>query len=453
MATASPTISSDSYSFYTTLHQERKEIRVLILEAGSSTDNISATLSVVSLDNRPKYEALSYAWGDPGITKEIRLCGHLFSVTTNLAAALRRIRALDKDRVVWVDALCINQVDILERNSQVQLMHIIYTLASNVLVWVGEDDETTSLVMDYIRITADGGHFMTESCDSPGFHDCTTQVDYIGALGKFLRRPYWNRIWTVQEMILAQHIEVICGHFNIAWEDMINSFASMEQHVEHCCRKYYRCLSCQETMRLFDYIMAGVQGSQSNIKTGWRDSLADLLIEHRGQNATDLRDKVYALLSLADAEEVSWLKPNYDPEFKVEDLYIETTWKDIEQTQPLRILGQALYNNARLSLPSWVVDWSSVSMKGRVVPAMRQERETLYAAAQDLDGNFNFCEGNVLALTAILVDNVDAIGEMYLSDVFALGSRIFDDPRVFDNWRQISGFDRDPLSKYPEEGR
>lgn len=109
---------SEALSFhgvYTPLSVQRREIRVALLLPGRWSDGISCELSIVSLDENPVYEALSYVWGDPQDTVPIELNGHVFQATTNLRSALRRLRSASRTRTIWIDAICINQKDVKER--------------------------------------------------------------------------------------------------------------------------------------------------------------------------------------------------------------------------------------------------------------------------------------------------------------------------------------------------
>ncbi|KAH8891552.1 hypothetical protein GQ53DRAFT_604942, partial [Thozetella sp. PMI_491] len=86
------------------------------------------------------FEALSYAWGLPTATRPTRADGKEFHVTVNLYAALRRLRMASRERVVWIDQLCINQTDDQEKSQQVALMSRIYSAAQRVIVWLGDED-------------------------------------------------------------------------------------------------------------------------------------------------------------------------------------------------------------------------------------------------------------------------------------------------------------------------
>ncbi|KAE9368089.1 HET-domain-containing protein, partial [Stipitochalara longipes BDJ] len=118
------------------------EIRLVILESGSRDAPLRCRLIHVSLDDNPEYDALSYVWGDISVQDPaILLDGKPFQVGVNLSAALLNIRHEDlddpKESRIWIDAICINQTNVTERNQQVQQMDRIYSRAMKVLIWLG----------------------------------------------------------------------------------------------------------------------------------------------------------------------------------------------------------------------------------------------------------------------------------------------------------------------------
>jgi hypothetical protein len=122
---------------YEPLNQEASEIRLLTLLPGEAVAPIQCMLRVVPLQHAPRYEALSYNWGDLSNMETITVDHQEFKVTRNLETGLRRLRHSDRPRVLWVDAICINQNDITEKSIQVPLMGKLYTEASSVVVWLG----------------------------------------------------------------------------------------------------------------------------------------------------------------------------------------------------------------------------------------------------------------------------------------------------------------------------
>jgi hypothetical protein len=115
------------------------ETRLLHLAPGSGDETIQVTLHPVRLSDKPSYEAISYCWGDAEDTREVHCEGQLLHVTISLFTALRRLRKQDGARVLWADAVCINQADVAEKNRQVQLMSRIYAQPSSILIWLGDD--------------------------------------------------------------------------------------------------------------------------------------------------------------------------------------------------------------------------------------------------------------------------------------------------------------------------
>lgn len=103
---------------------------------------IRCSLHEINLSNdeksRSSYEALSYVWGSPTFDRPIQCDGKTLLITVNLEAGLRRLRKGRASRLVWVDAICINQNSVQERNHQVELMGKVYAQSSRVIVWLGE---------------------------------------------------------------------------------------------------------------------------------------------------------------------------------------------------------------------------------------------------------------------------------------------------------------------------
>lgn len=137
----------------------------------------------------PNYVALSYCWGDPSITRVILVNDLCVQVTTNLEAALRALRH-QKVETVWVDALCINQLNLLERGLQVMRMGLIYSYASYVIALIGEEIDNSSFAMDCLSQRATilldrhrrspygllGGSVKQGSASLPGLPDQTASM-------------------------------------------------------------------------------------------------------------------------------------------------------------------------------------------------------------------------------------------------------------------------------------
>lgn len=130
---------------YAYLRLAENEIRLLDLRPGTGNEHIQGTLLNIrfSEDDSPQYETISYCWGDSQRHDSITLDGVRVEVPKSSVEALKCMRHPDKHRVLWIDSLCINQTDIIERNSQVSKMARIYAKSQTNLIYLGDDDGTS----------------------------------------------------------------------------------------------------------------------------------------------------------------------------------------------------------------------------------------------------------------------------------------------------------------------
>lgn len=113
--------------------------RLLKLLPGKSSDKIRCETIHISLKDEPNFEAISYSWQIESPPVEIECDKQTMTITENLAAALRVFRLEDSVRLIWVDALCIDQSSTGEKNHQVPMMGNIFRAASIVQIWLGQD--------------------------------------------------------------------------------------------------------------------------------------------------------------------------------------------------------------------------------------------------------------------------------------------------------------------------
>ncbi|PVH78200.1 hypothetical protein DL98DRAFT_377834, partial [Cadophora sp. DSE1049] len=116
---------------------ENERTRLIILEPGEPTDELRCHLKHICSLQDHDYEALSYAWGVESLEHTIQCSGMKIQITANLDDALRQLRYPDRPRLLWVDAISINQDDLAERSRQVRIMREIYTNAAQVVIWLG----------------------------------------------------------------------------------------------------------------------------------------------------------------------------------------------------------------------------------------------------------------------------------------------------------------------------
>ena len=186
-----------------------RQIRILVLKAGGLKDELRCELDYANLQHDPIYEAVSYTWadekGDDSLCRTILWgsSGHSIAITKNCEAALRRLRKPDVDRRLWVDAVCIDQTNILERNHQVKNMIAIFRGAQRVLVFLGDGILKLDRLVDYIG------------------NDTGGQLPLVFDFVSLFQSRWFHRVWVVQEIAVAKNAVVIYGRKHISWEDLI----------------------------------------------------------------------------------------------------------------------------------------------------------------------------------------------------------------------------------------
>jgi Heterokaryon incompatibility protein (HET) len=178
--------------FYSTL-KDTDEIRLLHLHPRNSGEAICCTLNHVSLSSRPDYEALSYAWGPKTIQTEhsIIIDNKNFCVRDNLWVALQHLRLETEVRVLWIDAICINQKETRERNHQVSQMGNIFNNARRVVVWLGAADDTSTRAFRVLSHPGQGRDFIVPSNDPMQIEEGNRKLNLIYSI---LTRNYWTRL-------------------------------------------------------------------------------------------------------------------------------------------------------------------------------------------------------------------------------------------------------------------
>lgn len=210
------------------LDVESHQIRLLSVSAAAGLDEpLRGELDVVSMDDRPQYEALSYVWGKDLAPTPMAIDNINMEITQNLDAALRYLRHHDKARVLWVDAICIDQTNFDERAEQVRQMRDIYYFSSTVVVWLGPPTSDSDIAMDSIA------DFKKDYWQTLDF-----QIQFMD----ILCRPWFTRIWVVQEFVLGQNDPLVgCGYKWVNWLPFITAWAHFADNMRVINEEY----SCQ----------------------------------------------------------------------------------------------------------------------------------------------------------------------------------------------------------------
>lgn len=365
---------------YKRLNNERKEIRLLsFYHKDHRLSSIECDFQTFELANAPPFDALSYVWGDPKVTAEIQFCGMSKQVTTNLFAALTRLRERNENKWIWIDALCINQNDTIEKNHQVPLMRQIYRSAERVLSWLGEEDGETHLAFSLIERWADAILSTSPSLENwPNGEPIRMAVATIerpfdeqdwSAVRSLFNKSYWERIWILQEVSLARQGILICGRNEImfhkilwvhrAWVGGDLRLARLEEAIN--IATYSEQFSDFMTIvrnQIDNQMYSTHEADQEPSACHTLFTFPFLLKRASSLLATDARDKLYGLLGLLNVKTPP-IPVDYGK--SVVDVYTSAVSLLIQTTRRLDILTFGgignINNTARYDLPSWVPDF------------------------------------------------------------------------------------------------
>ncbi|KAK4450296.1 heterokaryon incompatibility protein-domain-containing protein [Podospora aff. communis PSN243] len=314
-----------------------ENIRLISLMPGEGEHGVFCELISTELGKAPPYEALSYTWGDTSdvATVSVRIpatavSGGL-SVTSSCLRALRRLRLKDKHRMLWIDAMCIDQSDVTERNHQVTLMSRIYSGATRVVIYLGEAAHGSDVAMDFLL----DNFSPTEGV----FHSQTP--DLLDSLNCFFLRSWFTRVWILQEVLLSQDAVVYCGDKTLPWEAI---------------RDFNRFNVSERWLVKLPFVVSALVDAEQD---AWAvRSLLKVLANGRHCKASNPRDKVYALLSLQgfyydDAPLI--LQPNYAE--SVPAIFTNCA-ASLLNTDDFNVLSAVQGTSNFPHLPSWVPDWS-----------------------------------------------------------------------------------------------
>lgn len=270
------------------LDHSSTEMRIFtLLPASDRNTPLAGHLRVVNLEpTAPRYEALSYAWGYPGRTSCLRVDNSSLEIGANLFVALINLRHKQEPRDIWIDAICIDQASPLEKNHQVRQMYKIYSLAWRILIWLGDSDEASDYAFKRIRESSTRTRFYEE--EALGSSDSQFWLDNIFA------RPWWQRVWTLQEGLAAgPYTRVICGSDSVGWQVILDNAHNGVSST------------AMEASGIADFIRT-CKRHQSRPPT-----LEDLFWSSTSREATDPRDYIYGLLGPVNSGMGAGLLPDY----------------------------------------------------------------------------------------------------------------------------------------------
>jgi len=367
-ATSNASGSGPASSIYAERLRSGNHIRVLHIRPSSKPSRrLECELKLINLDDAPVYEALSYVWGidPPSIT--IICNGQRLKIRPELSYALVRLRLKHTTRIIWADALCINQDDNQEKSHQVPLMSKIFSQASKVNVWLGHGDESVIReAFQCCKLVADAcKEFSLEYDEDLDTYATLAAVEVpmtvltpiVGrGLSDLFERPLFTRVWCVQEIKLARNALVIWGEHCLPWENVGLTARWMFRNLEdgHISPTIGQTLN--------------VCGIYDCDPSSW--SLLQTLSGFRRFQSTDPRDKVYGLIGLVESEaDGGIMVPDYEK--SVARTFTDTAIHTVTSTKHLLVFSHVEHHadyDGDDEYRSWAPRWDLPVPTVRISP-------------------------------------------------------------------------------------
>ncbi|KAK0508340.1 hypothetical protein JMJ35_009424 [Cladonia borealis] len=337
-----------------------RNFRILYIEPGAPGSRICGSLHESRLGDGVTYLALSYVWGSPQIVAYVMVENCYSLVTENLYAALQHLRSEQEPLYIWIDQICINQEDQEERSQQVMLMQEIFSKSVQVLCWLGKDTQPYEEGLLYILKLLAHTNYLDAQLDDNlvgrvvEFTNSHDVDEILPSLSALYENRWFLRSWTFQEAVCNSDTGIITSFVGITLEILI-SFTQLL--MENDTIRLLLPLS-YESYRATRQLMVMSQYRTSNQD----QKLLQLAHSTRDRGATDLRDRLYSLISIAASNDQQAFTPHYG--HSTARVYTEFASSVIQESNRLDILEYIgspvgdLGESDLKDLPSWVPDWS-----------------------------------------------------------------------------------------------
>jgi hypothetical protein len=344
------------------------EIRLLRLPRRDLFGGIKSSLIHVPLDKAPGYECISYVWGDQTKTSSILIDGCQMLVPTSVYNILFERAPIWAPRLLWIDAICINQDDKEEKSIQIRKMGLVYRNVYRVTVCLGSSPDVQLARVLLHKLAVRMGAFQPSEQwkhigESYGHHrdiEGGSAPREWTALKRLISNPWFERVWVVQEVVMASKVDVLYGGQYLDWDTLISILAEFQKPEATMLRSLIVQIGKNHLSPMPNGVRNGpvMESYRQRFHAGKKMQLHHMLMANLSFKATFLEDKIYAIQGFTEEAEHPDLPIKYGSE--ITKVLINTSRYFIETLQSLQILQLTGigWKRGHESIPSWVVDWT-----------------------------------------------------------------------------------------------
>jgi hypothetical protein len=334
-------------------------IRLLSFTNNGSTENASRLrleLTEHNLkDDAPTYIAISYVWGPIARDQEVTCNNTPMSVTTSAFEAITALRPYLHDKLFWIDSLCINQDDDAEKGHQISLMSSIFRSAKSVAIWLGGEANDSAIAMSEVDRLAEllptvpyqkDATIQSKQYGMPKLDDPVWQI-----IGNLYQRPWFIRLWTFQEIVLALNADVYCGAASVTWEKIAT--VAKELHRLDLCMMAYGGKLTDRRGDGFTSVVLTCEAKNMMAEYGYVDS--SRLVGYSRRKLCSLpKDRIFAMLSLSSPGIQRTFKTSYTESTR--EAYIDYGRACLQDDNLMLYLSIGSTRQSDFNLPSWCMN-------------------------------------------------------------------------------------------------
>lgn len=440
--------------------------------AMTGTSTLNCHIFWTTLKSAPSFKTLSYSWGKKPASRKILVDEkYTLNITESLYTALEHCQDRNEPIILWIDQICINQNDDMEKSEQVANMGRIYRAAEEVLVWLGlADDSTENLFNVWKKVGKEAedwgmmSYFTKERL--PLIRNILNRVDptdpktvefnqicnralklydqaFVDAMISWEACDWFSRVWVVQEFSLARTATFVCGSERINADHVLLARHVFQNAVTRAKKEepgLVQLKNCEvvSSDTLYPFFATRQRRKGRDAGYGTEESLYRLLQTlhvSKKMQATEDCDKIYAVLGLATDVDKLKVCADYRLKSRIEFIYTQTA-KAIIANGNLDMIHLAQGPRDQIKVPSWVPNWSG-SLQRSFAWEPDKENITLFDVSKESKPELlDVAEAHVLGLGGTRVDEIQTVYGLWNGDDIETEDPQLYKPHVYTGYRR-----------------